>query len=317
MNRLAFLITRVADGYLFRAMDQLLRVALLEGIAGVQVGHWKRINPPTRGLREAEKFFISNGQTLDPRWFDSHDQGLYKGIYLTAVQVLHSRPQAEDIAQDIVSGLSRSEDVEGGQLYDVGKKLHRTGNNSLEYAKGMLRQHAKHRALSIATRRREESLTMDTEDGDVVRDIPAEWPAATTIDGLIEHLSGDRSGQLYRKIMLEMARRSPGQKGKLAIFDEIIKNPNATDVDIAHILKPGVPDNTPGSWVQLGAATYVSRMRRQIIKDIKDILADTPGLLGDLTRDVEMQDELRGLGYGQARWARKAQNLARFLSAHR
>lgn len=317
MTRIAALSIRIADAFMFRAMDQLTRVGILEGLAGVPVGRWKKLSPPARGLAEAEKFFVARGQTINPRWFDLHDQGLYKTIFVAVFQITHAREHADEIAQDIVSGLSRSEDVEGGQLYDVGKKLRAMNDTSLDHAKGMMRQHAKHRAIPRVMRRREESLTMDTEDGDVVRDIPAERPAGSTIDSLIEHLSGERGGQLYRKLMQEMARRSPGQKGKLAIFDEIIKNPNITDVEIARILKPGIPDNTPGSWVQLGAATYVSKMRRQIIKDIKEILADTPGLLGDLTRDVEMQDELRDLGYGQSRWARKAQNLVRFLSPYR
>jgi hypothetical protein len=306
MNRLAHLITRIADAHMNMMMDQLMRVGLLEGIAGVQVGAWKKLHPPARGLQKAEDFFTQKGNTLDPRWFDLHDQGMFKAVYFQALQITKNKEEAENIAQDIVSGFSRSEDTEGGQLYDLGKKKLRD-DPSFDHAKGMMKNHARHRAIPAITRNRSESLTMDTEDGDAVRDIPNTTNPDTITDNLISFLSDPKGGALFEIIRKVLGREWAAAPSKLAILDAVVADPSRSDVGIARDLGHGENDEVP--WIMLGAATYVSKTRREIKKRIPEIVAKTPGLLAHL----ELQQELAPLGYGQQRWARQAKNLATFL----
>lgn len=306
MNRFAHLISRIADAHMNMMMDQLMRVGLLEGIAGVPVGAWKKLHPPARGLLKAEEFFTHKGETLDPRWFDLHDQGMFKAVYYQALQITKNKEEAENISQDIVSGLSRSEDTEGGQLYDLGKKKLRD-DPSFEHAKGMMKNHARHRAIPAVTRNRSESLTMDTEDGEQVRDVPTNIDMSGHTDEIIAYLSTPAGGNLYQAIYDGLAKKFPGAKGKLAIFAEIVKNPAISDVDIARALGHGENDEVP--WINRGAATYVSKVRRELKDTIGEVIRSMPGLL----RDVELQQELAPLGYGQHRWARQAKNLATFL----
>jgi hypothetical protein len=312
MHRLAHLIVRVADAHTNRLMDQMLRAGLLEGIAHVPVGKWKMLSRG-QGLLKAQAFFAEKGVALEPAWFDLADQGLYKSVLLKAKQITHSDEDADELAQDIAAGFTRSESVEGGQLYDVGRAVRSSGDLSLSHARGLMLKHTRQRAISLVQRRREESLTEDPaeEGGGGQKDVPTNVDRSQTVDDIISFLSSPRGGNLYKRIYDELAKIWPKRLGALAIFEQIVKNPDITDVDIAHILKPGIPDNTPGSWVQLGAATYVSKVRREIRTLIPEIIQNMPGLL----RDVELQKELSGLGYGQgARFARFAKNLAIFLS---
>lgn len=306
MNRLAHLILRVANAHMNMLMDQMVRAGILEGIAGVPVGVWKRMSPPARGLAKAQAYFAEEGTRLDPTWFDPNDQGLYKTVYLQILDVTKNREDADEIAQNIVSGISRSEDVEGGQLYDIGKKK-LSNDPSIAHAKGLMRMHARHRAISLLKKKREDSLTMESDEGgDVVRDIPTNIDMGRVTDEIIDALQSPQGGNLYGVLYSEMKGRFA--PGKLAIFSEWVKDPTVSAVQIARNLGHGESDPQP--WINRGAATYVSKCIREFReKDIPEIIRNTPGILAQ----VDLQQELAPLGYGQQRWAKQARNLATIL----
>ena len=311
MHRLAHLISRVADAHMRRLMDQAMRVGLLEGIAGVPYNSWKHLHPPVRGLMKAQERLAKEG--LDPAWFSEVPQGLYMSTFLTARSVLKDAERAEEIVQDIIANLSRSKDVEGGQLYDLGKNRLRQ-DPSIKHAIGMMKMHAKHRALALLRGPHTQSLTDEGEEGGgpTSMDVPTKIDSDDVQRDLISFLSDPKGGALFQVIRRVLGREWATSPGKLQILDTLIADPSRSAVDIAHILKPGVEDNTPGSWVQLGAATYVSKTIREIQKRIPEIALQTPGLL----QHLHLEEELAGLGYGasSSRWARSAKNLVRVLN---
>jgi hypothetical protein len=78
-RRIAFRVL-VADITDKVTMDQLIRVAILEGAAGVGWGSWSR-PMPARGLQKAQAAFPG----ADPRWFDKRDTRFFHSL-LSAVR---------------------------------------------------------------------------------------------------------------------------------------------------------------------------------------------------------------------------------------
>lgn len=307
MNRLAHLITRVANAHRNMQMDQLVRVAILEGIAGVPVGGWKRLEPPARGLLAAERALPN----LESLWFESHDMGLYKVIFLTVLSVVQNRDSAEELTQDIVGGLSRSENTKGGQLYNVGEKI-RDDDPSVSHAKGLLRRHASQRAVSLfrKVRKDPESLTVNdpNKDGPQVRDVPTNIDADAAADNALILLAENPA--VFKYVHDTLARMWANAPSKVAILDKVIENPNMSAVGIARALGHG--ENDEESWIQLGAAAYVSRIVREIRTIVPSIILRNP----TFRKKIDLDQELAPLGYGNsARWARQAKNLALFLKS--
>ena len=304
-NRLAQLLTiRVASA----AMDQYVRTAILEGIADVGFGKWGR-RPNGLALAEA-----ALGDRLDPEWFSRRDMGVYKAAYLSAYSVLKNRESAEELVAALLAGDTRSRQVHGGQLYDVGVAISSDATPDLGKAKAYISRHIRGRAIAMLRKKAPSSLTMEDEDGGTtVLDVPTNVDRDSVIDGILSFLASPSGGSILRKILQVLKVKWARAPGKVAIFEAMLEHPEYSDVQVARFLRPGVPDSE-NSWIQGGGATYVSRIRREVRQEIPKIVQDIPGLL----RDVDLAEELSGLGYGtgtSSRWARMAKNLAHLLRA--
>jgi hypothetical protein len=294
-------------------MDMMARLALMEGIAGVPVGKWKNIQPLALGLEVAEEHFTSEGQYLDSEWFSTRSARLYKAIYFAALRILKDRDGAEELVQEILGGMSRAKTVEGGQLYDLGKRVLRQ-KPDFDYAIALMTKHTKQRAISRLRGQKEDSLTMDTEDGgQQVRDVPTAVDTDSVQDQIFEFLASAEGANVWNLLRQKLKIKWSRAPNKLTILDAIIENPNRKDTDIARNFGPKVPDNSPGSWIQGGAATYVSKIRREVKAEILDLIKTTPAIL----RRIEMDQELAQLGYGGSpmRWARYAKTLLRVIKS--
>lgn len=302
-NKLAHIIHRVA----MASLDPVIRVKILEGAAGVHPDIWAR-RPD--GLVQAQRWFEKKGIAIPEEWFDRRGQKFYNALFQGGMKILHSTEEAEDLIANIISGFSRSQAIKGGQLYEVGANLMATGDLSPARARGWLARHTTQRAISLSRKRNQhDSLSMTNEDGDTtVLDLPAQIDNAKTLSMLSDWLSSPAGGNVYKVIRSTLAKEWASAPSKLEVFDMMVNNPQMSDVAIARTLRP-VPDDTPGSWVNRGAATYVSKIRREVTKILPDIIARNKELLSDL----DLRAELTQLGYGQARMARKAANLAILL----
>lgn len=306
MQRLAHLIIRIANAQL----DKVIRISILEGIAHVKPWLWANKHD---GLARAQAFFQEKGIPIPPQWFEFKDMGVYRAMLFTAIGVLKNKERAEDIVGDILSGESRSTTIEGGELYDVGRVLARQESYSLTHAIGMLKLHAKHRALAPIKKQREESLTVENEEGGVeVKDISRSFDTDSEINNLISYLSSPQGGNIWEAIRQEIGEEWASTPSKLKLVDMFIEHPDWSDVQIGRAMAPGIPDGAKGSWIQLGAATRVSRIRREFFAMIPKLMEEIPGVLSD----IQLKQELSGLGYGQShRWAKQAKNLVQILKA--
>lgn len=290
MVRLAHLITRIANA----ALDQYIRVAILEGMAGVTPYTWGR--DPRRGLALAQQTL---GSAVDPEWFNRQDQGFYKAMISTALTVLKNREQANDVVGDILANLSRAQSVTGGQLYDMGKK---NPTMSPALAQNLLRKHVRHRcldALSLLRNKKDLSLTDQDEEGGVsVRDLATSVNSDDVINLFIEFMASPEGGNIYKTIRNNIERRWASSPSKLMLFDAFVKYPNLSDTEIARALGHGEMDPEP--WINRGAATYVSKTRRELRALIPEIIEAHPAIL----RDLDLAQEMSSLGYGHARMAR-------------
>lgn len=195
------LLARLVDAF-FRAaaakvaawgMDQLARLSVLEGAAGVDPGTWLRFK--ARGFGAALDHF---GPKLAGAWTAMTDQGVYDKAVAAANRVLRnvSGLDAEDLVQDLMSGSASGGGAARNRLfYAVGSALRKyesdvgqgliTPNHSL--VKGTIEHWVRKEAISAL--RREQS-------SEVERDVGS------------QHLNNDA-----RDNLLLLALQSPGGPG--------------------------------------------------------------------------------------------------------
>jgi hypothetical protein len=216
------------------------------------------------------------------------------------MRVLKNPERAEDLVQDVISGLTRSNI--GGQLYDVGKYIQ--DNPTIGRALSLVKRHVHQRSLSVI-REQKSTVSLGLKDPDdensELMDMTGDPGQIDEMDALIARLTGKDGGKLYQ-VLFEELKKAGASPSKLTIFAEIVKDPEISDVNIALTL--GHPE-----WINRGAATYVSKMRREIKDMFFDILRKKPGLM----RQLEDDFEIAPLGYATQSWMRQAKNLARFL----
>lgn len=312
--------TRVANV----AMDIIVRLAILEGAAGVVPGQWQRGTPMqlAKTLSGIPQVFPD----IHPSWVSTRDMGIYSAIITTARGILGTE-EAEELAMDIVTGATRGSGVVGGQLYDVGQKLrnHIEAGGDLGRAKGFLRIHTKHRALGLSQRRREVSLTRETDEG---------------VDEQIDISSG--KGPDFQNIMVEFLDSPAGQRAKAAlrralqsefekspasaqILDVWLDDPSLTATEIARIvgniylalpIGGGKYQQVDPEWVKrnirtqedlrrwqhenpkgMVSATRTSKVLRDIWSLAQTFFSQSQGQR--LLREVHYTEEMGGLGYGQ------------------
>lgn len=333
MHRIAQqLIHRVASA----ALDKLTRVAILEGVLGVTP--WSLARGSTFQLEAAMKKIIESIPEIDEVWLSDKDTGLYKTILKGAASGGASRDAAQDIAMDILGGFSRSKNVTGGQLYDVGKKIQSSvlSGGGFGAANAMLYKHARHKALSQNKGPKFKSLTMDDgEGGEVMRDIPSE-SRADMMDLLADFIDGPGGAKFLQLLHRPFAQKFRKAPAKLAVFEAWLKDPRASDTSIARQMgnlatyyAKGVPgparfnsDEELRAWLKANpgafvSPTYTARILREVKAEISQFAQDLFRQHPELLREVDLREEMGQLGYGtRAASELKAINKIRQLIAH-
>lgn len=289
MNRLAHLVQKIADAHFDNQMDQTIRTAILEGFAGVPVGTWTRKG--TAGIYIAQRALPD----VSPEWFD-RNKGFYAGAFVVALRKLQNKNEAADLVQTVMGGLTISS--KGGELYLIGKRLAESGKADLGKAKAYLFTHLTQRTISENRderhRNRESPLTHVDESGETVdMDIPAGRNDVVDVILNLATSQGKGSLQIYQILRKFFAKEWASAPNRLAIFDKIMEDPGLSDVGVARALGHGEKDPVP--WIMLGAATMVSRIRR----DIRDLMPQAVRESPEITKIVDLQEALADMGYGQ------------------
>lgn len=306
----AHLIRAVADA----AMDKLTRVAILEGALGV--APWSLARGGTFALAAALEKIEGLIPDIDPLWLSDRDVGVYGSIIRGARDGGGSAQAAQDIAQDTISGLSRSQGVTGGQLYEVGQKLSATilAGGGLGAAKAMLSRHGKHRALQHGRGPKSVSLTRDDEDGGQVQlDIPTAG-SAEELELLADLLEDEQTGNVVRDVLRkEFHREFQDAPAKMAIFDKWLADPTASATTIAREVgnlavyeSKGVPvsirfdsEAEMKAWVKAHPGSIISATQTsKVLREIWDLARGFFKRHPELFRNVHLQQELSQLGYG-------------------
>lgn len=219
------------------------RLLVMEGYAGVGPGVWSR-KPAMVGWALAQRAL---GSTL-PRWFTNEKSPIYDAIRKGAASVpAANRETQEDIVQEVISGLTRS-NTPGGELYAVGEVLSESGKDVMNMAAHYLYRHARQRTLSAVRSR--PVVTPDPP--------PAPMDYRESLDYAVWACGPQvwNAARMYLKVAWATC------PSKIVIFEQIMKDVSKSDVQVARDLGHG--ENDPVSWVNFGMAAYVSKTRREI-----------------------------------------------------
>lgn len=236
MDRTAtqMMIQRIASKQL-QGLDAFARIAVMEGIAGIQPWTWAKAG--LRGLALAQKALPN----LDEEWFSPGDTGVVNAMFAAAKGTGVDRETALDLVQSILSGATLT--TKGGEPYAVGKYLAKENDFALSRARSLLSLHARQRAQAEGRGPKNVSLTEDPEGGgggSSMLDIPTVPPSFD--DALAENLlSGNsRLWKEGRKIIVRHMGEplhgvrevtGPSRAGinpsYLEVYDLFMLNPNA------------------------------------------------------------------------------------------
>lgn len=179
------------------SMDQLARLSLLEGAAGVPPGTWLR--QKSRGFGAALDHF---GPNLAGGWTAPTDQGVYDKALAVASRVLRdvARVDANDLLQDLVIGSARSGGPARHRLfYSVGSALRKYEN---DLGQGAITPHDRRIKGTI-----DRWVTRAARD--VLRTQKKEEPSGTILDQVSAKMLDDDT----RTNLLILAFQSPGGSG--------------------------------------------------------------------------------------------------------
>lgn len=278
MNRtlLASLTIKVAE----KSMDMLIRAAILEGAAGVHRYSWLGPSANMSGVNNAFDKALETMPGLNPLWVSRQETGFHLGLVKVLRAKLGRDPEMiDELVNDIVSGLSLPPN---GELYAVGKYLSDEIQNGADPrgAASLLMKHGSQRAISALRKKREESLTTDTEEGGSrERDIPV----TVDDDKLLDIVLADP--RVQQAFMNAVQSRFKGTERGLEIVNYWLEHPNEKNVEISKAL--GIP-------VSYGAATLVGRVINKAREAFMNEVQTNPKLQGL----IEMIMERENLGYG-------------------
>lgn len=302
MDRLAHLVQKVADAAIDAYNDQAIRVGILEGIAGVHPGTWG--SKGTVGIHLAQRALPD----FPVEWFD-RNTGTYRALYVVALRKLKKKDYAEDLVQQVIGGMTLT--TPGGELYSVGKVLAKEGSRDLGHAKAMLLRHIGQRSMSENRGEGwESSMVREDEDGGVSEmDVASTPDREDLIDAILWTVSSPEGINVYQSVRKFLQRKWPSAPSKMVIFDKIIENPNASDVQVARDLGHG--ENDPEPWIARGAATRISLIRREI----RDLMPEFGRQHPEIFKQIDMKEALSNLGFGKAwKFANLRQVIASFLA---
>ena len=232
-----------------RSLELLARLGILSGVAGVMPRAWTGRGDAyslMRGMKQARAAL----PLVADEWFVVESAVLVDAIREGSAGS-ESAQDVEDAVIDILCGFSRSENVEGGQLYDMGRKL--APAPRLSTAVSYLQRHAAHRVW------RRGSVYVEA-----VAHVPeVEWQAKD-VGARLDEVSGDR-----RWIMAALEAAWRTAPGKLAIAKVWLSDPSLSAVDVARAMGHGEQDEV--CWIDgTGSATYVAKVLRTIPATVRD-----------------------------------------------
>lgn len=288
MNRtlLASLTIKVAE----KSMDMLIRAAILEGAAGVRRYSWLGPSANMAGVNNAFEKALETMPGLNPLWVSRQETGFHLGLVKVLREKLSRDPEmVDELVNDIVSGFSLPPN---GELYTIGKYLADDIQNGADprIAASLLKKHGIQRATSALRKKREESLTMEDDEGGGVRE--RDIPVTVDDDKLMDIVLADP--QVQRFFMDTVKSRFQGTERGLEIVNYWLEHPNEKNVEISRAL--GIP-------VSYGAATLVGRVINKARDAFMHEVKTNPKLQGL----IEMIMERENLGYGIKAAKKKSQ----------
>lgn len=286
--------------------DQLLRLMIMEGIAGVPARSWVgsssggAVGSIAAGMAKAREALPN----LPPEWFSNRDQGLYG----RSMAIMRSLPKekAQEVMDSFMAGLSTLTGEEAGtvETHRIGQMLRRDGEYTFNKAMSLIRAHLSKRAGDLARKIRREQgreTALVTDEGD---ELPLDSgsqdaSSGTPLQMLYRLLvNPDTSKTTYAAIRNALAKGPwKSSPGKVKIFDVMIANPDWNDMRIGEALDM---ENS-----------YVSRIRREIPRIIPQVLEDLED--SPLFQWQSDRESLSELGFGQQRAFYASNNNAKNL----
>ena len=220
-----------------REIDQLLRVLILEGVAGVQEGSWSRGQTPAVGLSKAR-------QTLPgvaARWFALEPQGLLLNLRKGMGRAFPSAC-SEDRADVEMSLIGLGSNV----FYQMGRSLQ--SNPDLITAVQYIGRHGFHRMTDHRIRTNTRKQYADVGfDVAMPEDLDAPIP------------NSKEAITFLREQVADMYASAPG---KLKILNTMLDHPEWTRMQLAEHLGMVAPCEEKGYY----GSTYVARVIREFIE---------------------------------------------------
>lgn len=330
-------------------MDRYLRVAVLEGIAGVPAGSWNR-SGGIRGLSMARDYFETSTEILSEDWFNMKGFRIPEQMVNAAASITKKVDIAEDLVQDLVAGLK----VKGRRdyIYEVGEYLKKETSSdqtiTVKNAIGILRRKAAQRAA--AYKRKKEVSYLEDSPAPGREDGWASTDSDVMVDRIIETLSGNLDSDLYKLIRRQLVTVfQTDAPERIKIFDYVMANPTAKDTEVARALgkmwtskwEPSylapdqqgrmvdgvfVPwekyhrdpvtkqiflskDGTPRPKV-MESAGYIGKEMKIIRQSLMNLFQKFPKTMDQLKNYIELERDKRNMGYAQsAAFARNASDM--------
>lgn len=212
-----------------RELDKLIRILILEGVAGVRPGSWSR---QRSGLVMAREALLA----LDERWFDL-SAPVFLECLRKSLQASGLRPELqEEVLMDLLG-------VQSHRLYHIGQS-----KPAFWSARGTLARQGFQRGLDVRKK-----------EANVIHPMPVE--AEMPLDLEVSFPDEKEAFSFLRTLVQEMWGNAPG---KLEILLTLLDHPDWSNRQVAAHLGKMAPCAATGGE----GSTYVSRVIREAVRDL-------------------------------------------------
>lgn len=254
-----------------KLLDIYLRTSVLEGVARVHPGTWSKL-PGSRGLDAALAGVGEVGgkwRAPGTRLLSRLRRGITFGGHLSAEDV-------EDVEALVLEGLSRSEDVEGGQVYDIGRVLgvSALSDEGFKRVGEYLQRHGLHRAIGFL--RAMKSVPLD-------EDMPV---APRDLAEVLRTLGDADDADVFEWARREWERAYHAAPGKFRVLNMWLADPSRTLTSIAVELEFG-----HNQYSKKADPSFVVRVLKDAFRLLAERVADAPP---KVIRKIELANVDRG-----------------------
>lgn len=194
--------------------DRLIRVQVLEGLAGVPVGNWSR-SGGARGLAQAKRVF-ENQHDLDPAWLTPDNTGAYQVLAKATAKILQTtgllgRLEPNDVINSAMTGLPLDPTEQTLRLrpaYELGKKDQNKGDilsgkiNPQQVAASGLQKAMFNRVMDYQKHVRLEQNSLVDEEGESL-EVPDNSGSVTDVE-FFAHMLFKGTDPVSRKVQALM-----------------------------------------------------------------------------------------------------------------